>query len=101
MLNIDKSKWKRVVNEEDKPINKLKSALLETYKEFYKVTGDSSVPHFLEQSFELLSYDESLHRRRVFKVNDEATFEFSVLGWELVLGDDVVIMDGRFQECLK
>ena len=101
MLDINKSNWKRVVNEEDKPINKLKSALLDVYKEFYNTTGDESVLHFLEQSFELILEDRSGHRKRVFKITDEATFEFSVLGWKLVLENDIVNMDGRFKGCLK
>ena len=101
MLDINKSKWKSVVKEEDKPIYKVKSTLLETYKEFYKTTGDKRVLHFLEQSFELISDDESFHRKRIFKITDEATFEFSALGWELRLGYDIIIMDGIFEGCLK
>lgn len=101
MLGINKSNWKRLVKEEDRPINKLKVALLDAYKEFYKATGDNSVLHFLEQSFELILDDKSGHRKRIFKITDEANFEFSALGWGLKLGYDIVIMDGIFEGCLK
>lgn len=101
MLNIDKSKWKPVVKEEDKAINKLKVELLESYKEFYETTGDKNLLHFLEQSFELILDDKEYHRKRVFKITEEATFELCVLGWYLCIGDDVVVMDGVFDNYIE
>lgn len=98
MLNVDKSKWKPLVKEDDKIINKLKVELLELYKEFYETTGDDSLFNFLNQSFAIVG--ECNPKHFCFKISDDALIEYNNLGYYLLVGTRCLWLDNLFSKCI-